>query len=128
VPLSRAKVHHALLVRLGAPLTLICACLPEDDLASYSRAWTSEPEALLPAPAADSGALPPGSDAGAPPSPPSPDPGQPSSVPDDDAGAARPDAGEPLDAGVEAADASAPAAPEQPPPLADGGLSPDAGP
>jgi hypothetical protein len=118
------------LLRIGAALTLVCACLPEDDLASYSRAWTSEPEALLPAPTGDGGVLPPSlsSDAGELPSPPSASPGEPSPAADD-AGARAADAGEPLDAGPDAAggvvDAGSPAS-EQTSPLADGGSVADA--
>ena len=128
MPLSTAKLHQSLLLRVGAALTLLCSCLPEDDLASYSRAWTSEPETLLPGPAGDGGALPTGADAGEPTQPPGAIPSAPR-PPVNDAGAPRSDAGEPLDAGpdgaVEAADADAPTLPE--PPRADGGVSSDAG-
>jgi hypothetical protein len=125
---STAKSHRALFARVGAPLVLVWACLPEDDLQSYSRAWTSEPEALLPAPpaVADGGAALPSVDAGASPSPgsmPSP-PGPPGA---DDAGVPRADAGVPLDAGPDAAlsitDANA-----DPARLDDGGATSDAGP
>lgn len=131
MPLSTANFHRTLLVRLGAALTLVCACLPQDDLASYSRAWTSEPEALLPAPTSDGGLLQPpaSSDAGELTRPPSTSPGEPSPAADD-AGTRAADAGAPLDAGsdaaVEAVDASPPAPLEETSPLTDGGGVPDA--
>lgn len=130
MPLSPAKLHHALLLRLGAALALVCSCLPEDDLASHSRAWTSEPEALLPAspaPARDAGASEDASAAAAP-SDLGASPGE--APPEDDVGAPREDAGEPLDGGADAAleiaDSSAPPQAEPPPPD-DDGVASDAG-
>lgn len=124
MPLSPAKRRHALLLRLAAALALLCSCLPEDDLASYSRAWTSEPEALLPtspAPARDAGAPEDASDAAAP----GDVSASPSEAPkEDDAGVPREDAAEPLDGG---ADAALEVADSSAPPGDDGGVASDAG-
>ena len=123
--LSTAKLHRALLLRLVAPLSIVCACLPQDDLASYSRAWTSEPEALQPAPPtdADGGSLPAESDAGEP----SSSPGETPSPPEADDAGAQPDAVAPLDTGPDAAlDAADADLPAREAPL-DGGASSDAG-
>jgi hypothetical protein len=127
VRVSPAKYHRAFFLRLGLTLSLVWACLPEDDLASYSRAWTSEPDALQPATAADGGALPLGADAGELPTAPGSAVGEMPAA--SDAGAAQTDASTPLDAGADAgaelADASAPASQL---PLDAGAAAPDASP
>lgn len=102
---STTSFQRALFAGLVATLSLSWACLPQDDLASYSRAWTSEPEALTPATMepGDGGAPTPGDAASAPTGGDVPGAGAGSgATPDIDAGPVL-DASVPLDAGPDAA-------------------------
>ena len=129
MPLSTAKLLRTLLVRLGAPLPLALSCLPQDDLSSYSRARTSESEALAPAPqGSDGGAAAPGNGANEPSASPDEGAGVDATLPSDAGGALMPDASLPLDAGPDAGSPDAGGAvPPSGTPLVDGGgsLGPD---
>jgi hypothetical protein len=101
VALTTAMTQRRTLLGLTGSLSLALACLPEDDLSTYSRAWSNQPgaPATVMAELPDAAAAP--RDNGGPSGPPGDGRGTDGASPPDAGGidASLPDAGAPPDAG-----------------------------